>query len=80
MELLKKWYALSNIQIKMYDTKATHNGFYTKEYIGNFVILLQAGTDFVRNNFKKAWCKVGDDRIERIDYPARAGLEGGEMQ
>lgn len=25
---------------------------------------MQAGTDFVRNNSKKAWRKVGDDRIE----------------
>ncbi len=35
-----------------------------KEYTGSLVTLLQAGTDFVRNNSKKAWRKVGDDRIE----------------
>lgn len=35
-----------------------------KEYTGSLVTLLQAGTDFVRNNSKKAWRKVGDGRIE----------------
>lgn len=30
---LKKLHSLSNIQIKMYDTKAAHNGFHTKGYI-----------------------------------------------
>ena len=38
--------------------------------------MLQAGTDFVRNNSKKAWRKVGDGRIEMPDYPDRAVLEG----
>ena len=37
---------------------------------------MQAGTDFVRNNSKKAWRKVGDGRIEMPDYPDRAVLEG----
>ena len=30
---LKKLHSLSNIQIKMYDTKTAHNGFHTKGYI-----------------------------------------------
>lgn len=47
-----------------------------KEYIGGLVSLLQAGTDFVKNNSKKAWRKVGDGRIEMPDYPERAVLEG----
>ena len=47
-----------------------------KEYTGSLVTLLQAGTDFVRNNSKKAWRKVGDGRIEMPDYPDRAVLEG----
>uniref|UniRef100_UPI003FF12723 hypothetical protein n=1 Tax=[Lactobacillus] rogosae TaxID=706562 RepID=UPI003FF12723 len=37
---------------------------------------MQAGTDFVRNNSKKAWRKAGDGRIEMPDYPDRAVLEG----
>lgn len=36
---------------------------------------IQAGTDFVRNNSKKAWRKVDDGRIEMSDYPERAVLE-----
>ena len=47
-----------------------------KEYTGSLVTLLQAGTEFVRNNSKKAWRKVGDGRIEMPDYPDRAVLEG----
>ena len=47
-----------------------------KEYTGSLVTLLQAGTDFVRNNSKKAWRKVDDGRIEMPDYPDRAVLEG----
>lgn len=47
-----------------------------KEYTGSLVTLLQDGTDFVRNNSKKAWRKVGDGRIEMPDYPDRAVLEG----
>ena len=47
-----------------------------KEYTGSLVTLLQAGTDFVRNNSKKAWRKVGDGRIEMPDYPDCAVLEG----
>lgn len=39
-----------------------------KEYTGSLVTLLQDGTDFVRNNSKKAWRKVGDGRIEMPDY------------
>lgn len=30
-----------------------------KEYTGSLVTLLQDGTDFVRNNSKMAWRKVG---------------------
>ena len=47
-----------------------------KEYTGSLVTLLQAGTDFIRNNSKKAWRKVVDGRIEMPDYPERAVLEG----
>ena len=47
-----------------------------KEYTGSLVTLLQGGTDFVRNNSRKAWRKVGDGRIEMPDYPDRAVLEG----
>lgn len=47
-----------------------------KEYIGSLVTLLQDGTDFVRNNSKKSWRKVGDGRIEIPDYLDRAVLEG----
>ena len=47
-----------------------------KEYTGSLVTLLQAGTDFVRNNSRKAWRKVGDGRVEMPDYPDRAVLEG----
>ena len=46
------------------------------ENIMDSVTLLQAGTDFVRNNSRKAWRKVGDGRIEMPDYPDRAVLEG----
>ena len=47
-----------------------------KEYTGSLVTLLQDGTDFVRNNSKKSWRKVGDGRIEIPDYLDRAVLEG----
>ena len=47
-----------------------------KEYTGSLVTLLQDGMDFVRNNSKKAWRKVGDGRVEMPDYPDRAVLEG----
>ena len=47
-----------------------------KEYSGGLITLLQAGTDFVTNNSKKAWKKTGDSRIEMPDYPQRAVLEG----
>lgn len=47
-----------------------------KEYSGGLVNLLIAGTEFVENNSKKAWRKVGDGRIEMPDYPQRAVLEG----
>ena len=33
-------------------------------YKFSLVTLLQAESDFVRNNSKKAWSKVGDGRIE----------------
>ena len=54
-----------------YETK-----FNYRHYSRNVVTLLQAGTDFVRNNSKKAWRKVDDGRIEMPDYPERAVLEG----
>lgn len=47
-----------------------------KEYSGGLINLLQAGTDFVSNNSKRAWKKTGDGRIEMPDYPERAVLEG----
>lgn len=47
-----------------------------KEYSGGLINLLQAGTEFVSNNSKKAWRKTGDGRIEMPDYPERAVLEG----
>jgi len=47
-----------------------------KEYSGGLVNLLQAGTEFVANNSKKAWKKTGDGRAEMPDYPERAVLEG----
>ena len=47
-----------------------------KEYSGGLVNLLQAGTEFVSNNSKKAWRKTGDGRAEMPDYPERAVLEG----
>lgn len=47
-----------------------------KEYSGGLVNLLQAGTEFVANNSKRAWRKTGDGRAEMPDYPERAVLEG----
>ena len=47
-----------------------------KEYSGSLVTLLQSGTEFIRNNSKKAWRKVDDGRIDMPDYPERAVLEG----
>lgn len=47
-----------------------------KEYSGGLINLLQAGTEFVANNSRKAWKKTGDSRIEMPDYPERAVLEG----
>ena len=47
-----------------------------KEFSGGLVNLLQAGTEFVANNSKKAWMKTNDGRIEMPDYPERAVLEG----
>ena len=47
-----------------------------KEYSGGLINLLLAGTEFVENNSKKAWKKVGDGRIELPEYPQRAVLEG----
>lgn len=47
-----------------------------EEYTGSLVTLLQDETDFVTNNSKKSWRKVGDGRIEMPDYPDRAVLEG----
>ena len=53
-----------------------------KEYTGSLVTLLQAGTDFVRNNSKKAWRKVGDGRIEIYSPGGRVSglsLEGKDL-
>lgn len=47
-----------------------------KEYSGGLINLLQAGTEFVSNNSKRAWKKTADGRIEMPDYPERAVLEG----
>ena len=47
-----------------------------KEFSGGLVNLLQAGTELVANNSKKAWMKTSDGRIEMPDYPERAVLEG----
>ena len=47
-----------------------------KEYTGGLVTLLQSGIEFVTNNSKKAWKKVSDRRIEMLDYPERAVMEG----
>jgi len=47
-----------------------------KEFSAGLVNLLQAGTEFVANNSKKAWRKTGDGREEMPDYPERAVLEG----
>ena len=47
-----------------------------KEFSGGLVNLLQAGTEFVANNSKRAWMKTNDGRIEMPDYPERAVLEG----
>lgn len=47
-----------------------------EEYTGSLVTLLQDETDFVTNNSKKSWRKVGDGRIEMPDYLDRAVLEG----
>lgn len=46
------------------------------EYSGGLINLLQAGTEFVSYNSKKAWKKTADSRIEMPDYPERAVLEG----
>lgn len=47
-----------------------------KEFSGGLVNLLQAGTEFVTNNSKRAWKKTGSGRTEMPDYPERAVLEG----
>lgn len=47
-----------------------------KEYSGGLINLLLAGIEFVENNSKKAWKKVGDGRVELPEYPQRAVLEG----
>lgn len=47
-----------------------------KEFSAGLVNLLQAGTEFVANNSKKAWRKTSDGREEMPDYPERAVLEG----
>lgn len=47
-----------------------------KEYSGGLINLLLVGIEFVENNSKKAWKKVGDGRVELPEYPQRAVLEG----
>lgn len=46
-----------------------------KELHGGLINLLQDTMDFITNNSKKAWKKVGDTRVEMPDYPERAVLE-----
>jgi predicted HTH transcriptional regulator len=43
-----------------------------KEYSGSLVSLLQNGTEFVKNNTKKRWKKVGNGRVEMPEYPEQA--------
>lgn len=45
-----------------------------KEFSGSLVSLLQNGTEFVKNNSKMKWKKVGDGRIDLPDYPERSVL------
>lgn len=47
-----------------------------RECSGGLINLLQAGTEFVANNSKRAWGKTADGRVEMPDYPERAVLEG----
>lgn len=47
-----------------------------KEFSGSLVSLLQNGTEFLKNNSKMKWKKVGDGRIDLPDYPERSVLEG----
>lgn len=43
-----------------------------KEYSGSLVSLLQNGTEFVKNNTKKRWKKMGTGRVEMPEYPEQA--------
>ena len=43
-----------------------------KEYEGSLILLLQNGTEFVKNNSKKRWKKTGSGRVEMPDYPEQA--------
>ena len=43
-----------------------------KEYSGSLVSLLQNGIEFVKNNTKKRWKKVGNGRVEMPEYPEQA--------
>ena len=46
-----------------------------KEYEGNLIHLLQSGCDFVKNNSKVRFEKVGTGRIDKPDYAERAIIE-----
>ena len=43
-----------------------------KEYEGSLITLLQNGLEFIKNNSKVQWKKVGAERLEFPDYPPRA--------
>jgi ATP-dependent DNA helicase RecG len=46
-----------------------------KEYKGNLIELLHRGVDFIANNSKNRWNKVGTGRINKPDYAERAIFE-----
>lgn len=50
-----------------------------KEYSGGLINLLLAGIEFVENNSKKAWKKVGDGRVELPEYPQRYIIDQWEF-
>lgn len=60
-----RWYGLNKVSgiIEALDDK---------EYSGSLVSLLQNGTEFVKNNTKKRWKKVGNGRVEMPEYPEQA--------
>lgn len=46
------------------------------EYSGSLIWILENGLNFVKNNSKKRWKKLGDGRIDLPDYPERSIFEG----